>query len=57
MGARNGSLTGNNFVPNTGQGSFRALGSLKTSNEKGEGERKKEKRDRDAKTVVLYKLR
>ena len=50
---------GNDFVPNTGQGSFRALGSLKTSDKKGERERerKKEKQDRDAKTVVLYKLR
>ena len=59
MGARNGSLTGNDFVPNTGLGSFRALGSLKTSDKKGERERerKKEKRDRDAKTGVLYKLR
>ena len=57
-GVRNGSLTRNDLVPNMGQGSFRALGSLKTSDEKGEREREKERRrDRDAKTGVLYQLR
>ena len=43
-GARNRSLTGNNFVPNMGQGSFRALGGLKTSNKKGERERERERK-------------
>ena len=42
---RNGSLTGNDFVPNTGLGSFRALGSLKMSDEKGERERERKRNE------------